>query len=154
ARIPDPDRDNLEVTDLTKDPGVDESAFLVSLLTAICRQCLELAPGFLCNAPHLSGAGTGKGLLVKAICIVAMGVRPSAFTSGHNEEEFDKRLTAGLIEARPCLFLDNFNAKELRSDTLASALTENPAEVRIFGQTKNVKLHVKTWIAITGNGVQ
>jgi hypothetical protein len=58
---------------------------------------------------------------------VASGVRPSAFTTGHDAEEFDKRLTAALIEAHPAIFLDNFNSKDLCSDILASVLTESPA---------------------------
>ena len=140
------------VTDPT--PGMDESSFLAGLMTAVCRQSLETAPGFLTDAPNISGAGTGKGLLVKACCVVASGIRPHAFTSGHDAAEFDKRLTAALVEARPCVFLDNFNAKELKSDILASALTENPAMVRIFGKTKNVPLFTTTFIAVTGNGVQ
>ena len=120
----------------------------------MCRPSLTTAPGFLCDAPTLSGAGTGKGLLVKAICTIASGASPHAFTSGHDAEEFDKRLTAALVQARPAIFLDNFNAKELSSDTLASALTENPAQVRIMGQTKMVPLHVCTFIGITGTGVE
>jgi hypothetical protein len=144
----------IEVTDFTKPPGVDESAFLVALLTGVCRQSLELAPGFLCNAPAMSGSGTGKGLLVKAICVIATGAKPHAFTSGHDGDEFDKRLASTLIEARPAVFLDNYNAKELRSDTLASALTENPSMVRPMGQTKMVPLHVRAFIGVTGNGVQ
>ena len=52
------------------------------------------------------------------------------------------------------MFLDNFNAKELKSDTLASALTENPAKVRLMGHSKMVPLYVRTFIGITGNGLQ
>ena len=52
------------------------------------------------------------------------------------------------------MFLDNFNAKELKSDILASALTEYPAMVRPMGQTKMVPLHTRTLIAITGNAVE
>jgi hypothetical protein len=143
-----------EVTDLTKDAALDESSYLAALLTAVCRQSLETAPGLLCNGPAFSGAGTGKGFLIKAVCIIASGVRPSAFTSGHSSEEFDKRLTAALIEARPAVFLDNFNSKELKSDILASALTENPAMVRIMGQTKMVPLHTHTFIGINGNAIE
>ena len=146
--------DDVQVTDLDQAPGLDESIFLVALLTAVCRQSLELAPAFLCDAPNLSGAGTGKGLLVKAICIISSAVRPSAFTSGHDAEEFDKRLTSALVQAHPAVFLDNFNAKELRSDILASALTESPAMVRPMGHTKTVPLHTRTFIGITGNGVE
>jgi len=144
----------IDVIDPTLPIGLDESSFMAALLTAVCRQSLELAPGFLCQAPSFSGAGTGKGLLVRAICIIATGARPAAFTSGHNAEEFDKRLTSALVEAHPAVFLDNFNAKELTSDILASALTENPAMVRVLGHSKMVPLHVQTFIGITGNGVE
>jgi putative DNA primase/helicase len=60
-----------EITDLSQPPGLDESSFLAAYLTAVCRQSLELAPGHLCDAPAFSGAGSGKGLLQKAICISA-----------------------------------------------------------------------------------
>jgi hypothetical protein len=144
----------VQVTDLAHPIGLDESTFLVALLTAVCRPGLELAPGFLMRAPSYSGAGTGKGLLMKATSIIASGARPSAFTSGHDIEELDKRLTSALIEARPAVFLDNFNAKELKSDILASALTEYPAMVRPMGQTKMVPLHTVTFITISGNAVE
>ena len=127
----------IQVTDFDKPIGLDESTFLVGLHTAVCRQSLELAPG----------------ILVRAICIIASGAKPSAFTSGHNTEEFDKRLTAALVEARPAAFLDNFNAKELKSDILASALTEYPAMVRPLGKTTMVPLHTRTFVAITGNAI-
>jgi hypothetical protein len=143
-----------DVIDINQPPGLDESTFLAALLTAVCRQSLETAPGFLVRAPNYSGAGSGKGLLIKAVCMVASGVKPSAFTSGHDANEFDKRLTAALIEARPAVFLDNFNAKELKSDTLASALTESTAMVRPMGHSKNVPLHTRTFIGITGNSVE
>jgi hypothetical protein len=142
------------VIDLSKSAELDESTFIAALLTGVCRQSLELAPGFLCDAPSISGAGTGKGQLVKAICVIASGVRPAAFTSGHDANEFDKRLTAALIEAHPAVFLDNFNSKELKSDILAAVLTENPAKVRPMGHTKMVPLYVRTFIGITGNGLQ
>jgi hypothetical protein len=145
--------DDLIIADLAKNPGLDESVFLSVLLTAAVRQSLSLAPAGLFNAPSFSGAGTGKGLLAKSVSIIGGGVRPAAFTSGHNKEELDKRLTTSLTEARPSVFLDNYNAKELQSDLLASALTENPMMVRVFGRNdKHVPLHTRTLITITGNG--
>jgi hypothetical protein len=144
----------VDVINLDAAIGLDESCFLVGLMTAVCRASLTLAPGVLANAPAYSGAGTGKGLVVKAMCIVASGAVPSAFTAGHDAEELDKRITAGLIEARPALFLDNYNSKDLQSDILASALTENPCQVRPMGQTKMVTLHTRTQITMTGNDVR
>jgi hypothetical protein len=145
---------HVDVTDLAYSPGHDESAFLAALLTAICRPSLWLAPGFLAVAPQVSGAGTGKGLLVRAICIVAFGIHPRAFTAGHDRQELDKRVVAELIEAAPALFLDNVNAAVVRSETLASVLTERPARVRLLGQTRMVALNSTAFIAVTGNGLR
>jgi hypothetical protein len=143
----------VEVIDITKPPGRDESAFLVALLTAVCRPSLWLAPGMLVTAPAVSGAGSGKGLLVRSICITAFGTRPRAFTTGGDRKELDKRLAAELIEAQPALFLDNANGVVLRSDTLASVLTERPARVRLLGQTRMVPLNSTAFVAVTGNGL-
>jgi hypothetical protein len=96
ARIRDPEL-SLDVIDIKKPAGLDESSFLTMLLTGVCRQSLDTAPGLLCDGPEFSGAGTGKGLLVKAICIISSGARPAAFTSGHDEAELDKRLTSSLV---------------------------------------------------------
>jgi hypothetical protein len=132
---------------------MDESTFLVAVMTAVCRQSLVLAPGYLVRAAAMSGAGTGKGLLVAAICILSSGAAPTAFTAGHDKEELDKRLSAALIEQRPCVFLDNYNNAELHSAVLASALTQSPAMVRRMGQTSMTPLYTRTFIVVTGNGV-
>jgi hypothetical protein len=148
----DPAR-GVEVVNLDSPIGADESAFLAGLLTAISRPSLQLAPGFLARAPSISGAGTGKGMLVRAICEIAYGLRPRAFTTGTEKAELDKRLAAELVEAAPVLFLDNVNGVVLRSDTLASVLTERPARVRLLGVTRMVPLNSTAFIAITGNGL-
>jgi hypothetical protein len=141
------------VVDISKPPGADESAFLVALLTAICRPCLWLAPALLVRAPEYSGAGTGKGLLLRCICAIAFGQHPVAMTAGATAEELEKRVAAALMEARQILFLDNANATALRSDLLASAITERPAAIRLLGQSKTVPLNPTAFIAVTGNGL-
>jgi len=143
----------LDVVDLDHAPEFDESAFLVALMTAACRSSLWLAPGFLVTAPSVSGAGSGKGLLVRAVSAIAFGMRPRAFTMGGERHELDKRLAAELIEAQPAVFLDNANGVALRSDTLASVLTERPCRVRVLGQTRMVPLNSTAFIAVTGNGL-
>jgi hypothetical protein len=107
----------------------------------------------LITSPSVSGAGSGKGLLVRAICTIAFGIHPRAFTAGSERQELDKRLAADLVEAQPCLFLDNANGIALRSDTLASVLTERPARVRLLGQTRMVPLNSVAFVAVTGNGL-
>ena len=143
----------VEVVDLGMPPGRDESAFLLDLLTAVCRPSLPLAPGALFTAPEVSGAGSGKGLLVRAICMIAFGISPRAFTTGGDRHELEKRLAAELMEAHPAVFLDNANGLALRSDTLASVLTERPARVRVLGRSLMVPLNSTAFIAVTGNGL-
>lgn len=144
----------VEVVDLDHPPGMDESACLVGLLTAVCRPSLWLAPGFLVRAPEISGSGTGKGLLVRSICTIAFGVQPRAFTKGDDGQELGKRVASDLIEAAPTLFLDNINSTILRSDILASLLTERPARIRILGSSRMATLNSTAFVAVTGNGLR
>jgi hypothetical protein len=152
TRAPDKRRE-IDLVDLAHPPGLDESTFLTGLLTAICRPSLWLAPGLLIRAPEISGAGTGKGHLVRSISTIAFGVNPRAFTKGGDRQELDKRLASDLIGAAPIVFLDNVNGSILRSDTLASVLTERPARVRPLGRTGMVALNSTAFIAVTGNGL-
>jgi putative DNA primase/helicase len=145
--------DGVAVVDLSQPPRLDESTHLAALMTSVCRPCLSLAPGFLYEAPDISGAGTGKGLLVRGTCVIGNGSLPSAMTAGHDNDELDKRLVSAAIGARPAIFLDNFNQGTLQSATLASFLTEDPAQVRVLGQSKLVPLYTRAFLAITGNAV-
>jgi putative DNA primase/helicase len=141
------------VVDVRQLPGFDESTFLMALLTAVCRSSLWLSPGALIVAPAISGAGTGKGLLSRAMSLIAFGTLPYAFTMGHDPAELDKRIVAELIGASHVLFLDNVNGKALKSDTLASAITERPARVRELGKSRMLLLNSTAFIVITGNGL-
>jgi putative DNA primase/helicase len=143
----------VDVVDPEAPLGMDESGFLAGLLTAVCRQSLWLAPGFLLNAPQISGAGSGKGLLARAISAVAYGIRPRPFTPGNDKHEMDKRIVAELIEATPVIFMDNINATLLRSNTLASIITERPSGVRELGKSRMIKLEHASFVVLTGNGL-
>jgi hypothetical protein len=145
--------DAVSVVDVGKPPGRDESAFLVALLTAVCRPSLHLAPGVLLRAAPMSGAGAGKGLLARCMCIVAFGREPHAVTAGATAEELEKRIAAELIEGSPALFLDNLNNTAFKSDLLASAITERPARVRLLGRSQMVPLNATAFVILTGNGL-
>lgn len=141
------------VVDLSAPPGQDESAFLASLLTAVARPSLPLAPGLVVRAAASSGAGTGKGLLVRAICLTAYGRPPHVVTYARDPEEQEKRIAAALLEAAPAVLLDNMNGAALRSDTLATAMTERPANIRPLGKSTTVPINPTTFLACTGNGL-
>jgi hypothetical protein len=141
------------LVDQNEPPGRDESSFLVALLTAVCRPSLHLAPGVLLRAAPMSGAGAGKGLLARCICIIAFGREPHAVTAGATAEELEKRIAAELIEGSPTLFLDNLNNIAFKSNLLASAITERPARVRLLGGSQMVPLNASAFVILTGNGV-
>src|SRR5262249_16708838 len=61
---------DVEVVDLERPPGKDESAFLAALLGRVARFSLPLAPGHCIVAPPHSGSGIGKGKLEHAISII------------------------------------------------------------------------------------
>ena len=147
------DPSGVAVVDTGKAPGRDEFSFLVALLTAVCRPSLHLAPGVLLRAASLSGAGAGKGLLARCICIIAFGRDPHAVTAGATAEELEKRIAAELMEGSPSLFLDNLNNTAFRSDLLASAITERPARVRLLGKSQMVPLNASAFVILTGNGL-
>ena len=149
----DPISDGVDVVDLDHLPGHDESAFLVGLMTAVCRPSLPLAPGLSIRAPEISGSGTGKGLLASAISIIAYGVIPKPFTAGHDGHELDKRLASAMIEAEQVVWLDNKNGSVLRSETMASGLTERAARIRKLGSSQMVLLNTTALVVVTGNGL-
>lgn len=140
--------------DLTLEPGDDESALLVALLTAVCRPSLQLAPGIMITAPALSGAGAGKGLLARCISLLATGFEPHAVTSGTTADELEKRVAAELIACHPVLFLDNLNNASLTSDLLASATTETTCRIRILGQSRTTTIGTSALVILTGNGLR
>jgi hypothetical protein len=143
----------IAVVDINKPPGKDESAFLTALQTAVCRPSLHLAPGVVLRAAPMSGAGAGKGLLARCMCIIAFGREPHAVTGGATAEELEKRIAAELIEGSPALFLDNLNNTAFKSDLLASAITERPARVRLLGRSQMVPLNASALVILTGNGL-
>ena len=146
--------DGIATVDIGQPPGMDESAFLNVLMTAVCRPSLPVAPGALFTAAETSGAGTGKGKLARCISAIAFGRQPSAVTAGAGVEELEKRLSAKLIESAPAILIDNVNGAALKSDLLASAISERPAEIRILGRTEMAKLNASAFIVITGNGLR
>lgn len=144
-----------QVVDLSKPPGADESTHLAAILTAVSRPSLALAPGFVFCSPQYSGAGVGKGKLVRAIARIAYNVAPSPFTTAGDRKELDKRLTAALVSAHPVIFLDNVNSEVIKSNLLAQIATENPCGIRPFGNNTNlVSVPTNAFLGITGNAIR
>lgn len=146
--------DSTECVDPSTKPGDDETACLAALLTAICRPSLPLAPGIAVLAPSVSGSGAGKGTLARMLGLIANGEQPRALNGGGSVEELDKRVSAALLAAEPMLYLDNLNDVGVRSDVLASVLTEVEVAARLLGRSEVARLHTRTLVLLTGNGLR
>src|SRR5215217_8686995 len=85
--------------------------------------------------------------------MIAFGHEPYAVTGGGNAEELEKRIASELIAGGSALFLDNMNNTALKSDLLASAITERPARVRLLGRSQMVPLNASALVILTGNGL-
>src|SRR5262245_321742 len=130
----------LQVVDLTKQAGRDESAFLTMLMTSVCRRSLILAPALILTSPKFSGAGTGKGLSIRAVSIIATGTSAHVNSLGRGTE-MEKGIVAALLQPDPIISLDNLNNVHLRSAALCTALTESPARLRPLGSSENKEIN-------------
>ena len=95
-------------------------------------------------------AGTGAGLMVELISIIATGVPAGVMTEARDDEEWRKRLTAELRTIPPILLIDNLR-RQLDAPSLAAALTAPYWEDRLLGKSETVRFPIRcAWIA-TGN---
>jgi hypothetical protein len=142
------------LVDLTIPPRFDESVLLVALMTAVCRPSLPSSPAVLIRGAQYSGSGLGKGLLARAISLIAFGSQPEAFTVGHTKKELEHRLAAMLFRAVTMVFIDNANSITLNSDLLAQALTESNIATRKLHTFEMVPMSTTTFMLVTGNDVR
>jgi hypothetical protein len=135
-------------------PYVDEASranALGLLLTPIVRPAIAgLVPMAGIDAPQ---AGTGKGLLASVASLIGTGREAGAMSAPRDEDEWRKRITATLLQGSTFIMIDNIE-DELRSSSLASALTTPVWKDRILGQSAIVALSQRaTWVA-NGNNLR
>ncbi len=122
------------------------------LLTPIVRSAIAgRVPIAINDTPR---AGTGKGLLVDVVSIIATG-RPAPKTtapSSGNEDEWRKLLLGVALDGHPLFVLDNLEGA-LRSGTLAGFITADPFVGRVLGLNKTVSARNRVVLVATGNNV-
>jgi putative DNA primase/helicase len=130
-----------------ENPTSGEAILLAAIFTAIERPFLPVAPMF---AVRSSMAGTGKGLIVRCLVRLAFDTTPVLITWGGNNEEFEKRLAALLLQAPAALGIDNANGMLVKGDLLESIITEGRADIRPLGVSQIVKVRSRPLITLTG----
>ena len=122
---------------------------LSAILTALVRRSLPTAPMFGFTAPV---AGSGKGLLVDMVSMLASGMPLPVLNQGKDEEETEKRIGAALLAGDPIVSLDNCT-QPIDGATLCSAFTQQEMKVRVLGQSKNVSVPTNATFFATGNNL-
>jgi hypothetical protein len=137
--------------DFPFDTPSDKANAIAAMLTPVVRPAIDgPVPLALVDAPE---PGTGKGLLVNLISVIATG-RPAAMRPlASHDDEVRKMITSTLAEGPTMVVLDNIE-DAIRSPSLALVLTSDEWADRILGRSETVKLPNRaTWMA-TGNNLQ
>lgn len=100
----------------------------------------------------LRGEGTGKGLLVQAACIPALGEVDASPEIG-DKEELRKMLSAAVLENAPIVWFDNIRG-EINSGILAAIMTARRWVDRILGKTQRFRGRVLTTWVVAGNDLR
>jgi hypothetical protein len=135
-------------------PFADEASaanVMAAMLLPFVRHMIDgPTPLHIFDAPV---EGTGKTLLINAICRVSTGRNAEAASEGQSDEEWRKRITSILVEGPTFILLDNIN-RYLDSGALASALTATTWRDRILGFTKMATVpNTAVWFA-SGNNIR
>lgn len=135
-------------------PFVDQASrahALALTLVGFVRHAIRGAtPMHLVDAPT---PGSGKGLLVAACTIPALGGDIASMAPGRDDEEMRKRLTSHLASGATHVNLDNLTGR-LDSPVLAMALTQPVWQDRPLGLTHMLTLPVTTIWSATANNVR
>lgn len=125
------------------------SAALAGLLTLAARSAI---PGPVpMTAVTATTQGSGKGLLVDVISIIATG-RGAPTTTLAGEEENNKALLSVARAGQRVVFLDNLSGL-VRSDALARVLTSTEISGRVLGKSRIVTAPWTSTIFATGNNL-
>lgn len=130
--------------------GVDESAALAMILTAIIRPSLKTAPLFGVNA---TAPGTGKSKLVDVAAILATGRAAAVNSYAGDDNELRKVLESRLLHGDSFINLDNLSVA-LRSDHLCQVLSQEEVNIRPLGHTLAVDSATAAMFCATGNGLR
>lgn len=129
----------------------DRANLIAMMLTQVIRPAIDgLIPMGIINAPQ---PGSGKGLLIKVISLIATGKPVASVTAPTTPDEWTKQLTAILAGGATMIVFDNVETV-LDSPDLASFLTAAEWKARILGQSKVLSIPNRATTLVTGNNVR
>ncbi len=128
----------------------DKGVMLASLLTALVRRSLPLAPAFSFDAPQ---AGTGKTLLGTCVLTLTADGPPSIIPECGDNEEVRKRLLSILRQGVPGVLFDNIRGN-FKSSAMEMLLTSENFSDRVLGINRLLSFRSNVLVLISGNNFQ
>ena len=139
------------LTDFPFDGPASRANMIALLLLPLLRPAIDgPVPLALIDA---TSVGTGKSLLCEILALLATGHPAAMTTAPASEDEMRKRITAMLLAGTEFVFIDNV-VGQLRSESLAAAITATSWKDRLLGRSEMLELPQRAiWVA-TGNNIQ
>ena len=128
---------------------VSVGVLLSALIAAALRPSLPTCPAYGFDAPS---AGTGKTLIAKCVAAMCTGGEASVMPPAKDEDEWRKRLFAGLRGGDTVLLLDNVR-EPFGNAAIDSFITSTSFVDRILGESTTQELPNKALFLITGNNL-
>ncbi len=128
----------------------DRAAAMSSILTAVFRPSLPLAPMFHIKAPIIASGKSYLCELLTAFSTTHKGT-PHAFPA--DDEECRKLLLAELLTAPAVIEFDNLTSDLIPHKSLCTALTCEYVSGRILGQSKTAEVGTRVLFLSSGNNV-
>ncbi|MEJ7597774.1 MAG: hypothetical protein WKG01_07690 [Kofleriaceae bacterium] len=129
----------------------DRAATAAMVLSILGRAAIDgCVPMFASQAP---APGSGKGLLVDTVAMIATGRESPKMSPTEDDEETRKRLLAIALESPSMIMIDNVEGA-IGGPSLAMALTAGEVRDRVLGSTKMVTATLRPVWAMTGNNIQ
>ena len=142
------------LTNLSKPPGKDESAFLSALLTPFVLRCGEKVPGHMFTAPPIVGSGTGKTAMAQSCAIIASGRPMNAIATDVPREELEKRIGGAIAAGVEALFLSNANDGGRCLTDTERLITDTGNTNRLLGTSNMTKVPDALLVYSEGNGLR
>ncbi len=129
--------------------AADKANAIAILLTLTGRIFFALAPLFVIDA---SASGSGKGLLVSTISLIATGETPQVMELPHDGEEQRKKITSALLAGQELIMWDESHS--ISGRTLAAILTAETYSDRLLGKNKLITIRNRFTQVALGNNVE
>lgn len=128
----------------------DKTAALSSILTAVVRPSLALAPMFHIKAPMIS---SGKSYLCELLTTFSSPRRGTPHAFPTDDTECKKLLLAELLMSPAVIEFDNLTSDITPHASLCTALTNEFISGRILGQSKTADVSTRALFLSSGNNV-